>query len=304
MFCCTRQVAEAIVADQGRMRAAMHADALAAGEADPDAGRTVDEIIPAMWFDGDTIVVDQRGVDDDPDAVDRLTVRDDGTYVVMGWSWCWTVVEPGDCDAIIGDLPTPDLQQVYELLTHAPGVRVPNNRLRITSADLTDADPNVVVYRLEHDGQHVADMTADPRSGTRALLPTDVDAETVLRRFADGCRRFGEPMTVPEAINALVHEYDLSRYAARADADDQALLRLLDDDWRIRDVLTMPEPAKPRLPTLREHLGHRPAVAGANRWELWTGRGWNPLGNITAPATRSPQQPKPPATDPSTIADS
>jgi hypothetical protein len=301
VFCCTRQVAEAIVADQGRMRAAMHADALTAGAA--DAEHEVDRSTPAMWFDGDTIVVDQRGIDDDPAAVDRLAVRDDGTYVVMGWSWCWIVVEPGDCDAIVGDLPAPN-RQVYELLTHAAGVRVPNNRLRITSADLTDADPNVVVYRLEHDGQHVADMTADPRSGTRALLPTDVDAETVLRRFADGCRRFGEPMTVPEAINALVHEYDLSRYAARADADDQALLRLLDDDWRIRDVLTMPEPAKPRLPTLREHLGHRPAVAGANRWELWTGRGWNPLGNITAPATRSPQQPKPPATDPSTIADS
>jgi hypothetical protein len=111
-------------------------------------------------------------------------------------------------------------------------------------------------------------------------------------------------MTVPEVINALVHEYDLSRYAARADADEQALLRLLDDDWQIRDVLTMPQPAKPRLPALREHLGHRPAVTGATRWQLWNGRGWYPLGNITAPATRSPQQPTLAATDPPTTADS
>lgn len=118
VFSCTRHVADAIVADQGRMRAALHADALGAGAADPDD--EVDRSTPAMWFDGDTIVVDQRGVDDDPDAIDRLTCRDDGTYVVMGWSWCWTVVEPSDCDAIVGDLPAPDRQQMYELLTHAP----------------------------------------------------------------------------------------------------------------------------------------------------------------------------------------
>ena len=131
-------------------------------------------------------------------------------------------------------------------------------------------------------------MTTDRHTGTRTLLAGD-DAETAIRRFADGCRRFGEPMTVPEVIDALVHEYDLNRYAARADADDQALLRLLDDDWHIRDVITLPNPAKPRLPALREHLRHRPAVADANRWELWTGHGWYPLGTAVTPAP-SPQQ--------------
>lgn len=300
VFSCTRYVAEAIVADQGRMRAAMRADALAAGAADPD--QEVDRTTPAMWFDGDTIVVDHRGVDDDPDAIDRLTARDDGTYVVMGWNWCWTVVEPGDCDAIVGYLPPPHRQQVYESLTHAPGVRVPNNRLRVIAADLADWDEDVVVYHLDHDGQHAADMIADRRAGTRGLLPAGADAETAIRQFADGCRRFGQPMTVPEVIDALVHEYDLRRYAARADADDQALLRLLDDDWRIRDVITLPNPAKPRLPDLREQLRHRPTVAGATRWELWTRRGWYPLGTtITPPPT---PQPPPVATDLSTTADS
>jgi hypothetical protein len=301
VFSCTRPVAEAIVADLGRMRAAMRADALAAGATDPD--HEVDQSTPAMWFDGDTIVVDQRCVDDDPDAFDRLTARDDGTYVVMGWNWCWTVVEPGDCDAIVGYLPAPERQQVYELLTHAPGVRVPNNRLRVIAADLADWDTDVVVYHLDHDGQHAADMTADRRAGTRGLLPAGADAETAIHRFADGCRRFGQPMTVPEVIDALVHEYDFSRYAARADADDQALLRLLDDDWRIRDVITLPNPAKPRLPALREQLRRRSAVAGATRWELWTGRGWYPLGTAITP-TPTPQQPTPAATDPSTTADS
>lgn len=181
-------------------------------------------------------------------------------------------------------------------------MRVLNNRLRVTSADLADSDPDIVIYRLEHDGQHAADVTVEPRARTRVLVPTDPAAEAAIRQFADGCRRFGTPMTVPDVIDALVHEYDLTRYAADADADDLALLRLLDDDWRIRDVLRLPKPPRPRLPALREQLRRRPAVAGANRWELWTGRAWYPLGTTITPAPTRQQQPAP--TDPCTTADS
>ncbi len=92
VFTCTRQVAEAIVADQGWMRADLHARESARGQSETEAAASVDASMCAMWFDGDTIVVDQRAVDQDPDSIDRITARADGSRVVMGWNWCWTVV--------------------------------------------------------------------------------------------------------------------------------------------------------------------------------------------------------------------
>ena len=282
VFTCTRAVAEAIAADQGRTRADLHASEVARGLSDTDAAASVDTSMAQMWFDGDSLIVDQRTVDQDPDSIDRVTARDDGTWVVMGWNWCWTVVEPGYCDTVIGDLPAPGDQQVYVRLAHVPGVRVPHDRFRVADSALVDGNPQLVAYGLAADGEPVGHVVTDRRIGTREVRSTDPDAEAMIRAFAEQCRRFGEPMSVPQVIDALIQEYDLSQYARRADADGNALVRLLDADGRVRDVqmLTLPHRARPQA--LRD-LVHRTGIPGGVTWELWTGRGW--LHFTNAPST-------------------
>jgi hypothetical protein len=282
VFTCTRAVAEAIAADQGRMRADLHAWEVARGLSETDAAAGVDASMAQMWFDGDTLIVDQRTVDQDPDSIDRITARDDGTWVVMGWNWCWTLVEPGDCDTVIGDLPMPDSQQVYVALTHVPAVRVPHDRFRVADSTLVDGNPQLVAYGLADDGEPVGQVVVDRRIGAREVRSADPDAEAMIRAFAEQCRRFGEPMSVPEVIDALIQEYDLGEYARRADADGYALVRLLDADGHVRHVRMLTIQRRARLQALRE-LVHRTGIPGGVTWELWTGRGW--LHFTNAPST-------------------
>ncbi|MBU8857756.1 MULTISPECIES: DUF4314 domain-containing protein [unclassified Micromonospora] len=107
VFRCTRQVAEAIVADQQTHRDRYRRHLLDGGATDSDADRQVDESLGRMWFDGDVIVADDSRVQGDPDAVDRISPDADGQYVVMGWNWTWQAVHPYDCDRIAGTIPDP-----------------------------------------------------------------------------------------------------------------------------------------------------------------------------------------------------
>ena len=65
----------------------------------------------------EAIVADQRGLYDDPEAIERIEPDAQGLYVVMGWNWCWLPVDPADCDRIVGDLPAPGQQQQFAQLT-------------------------------------------------------------------------------------------------------------------------------------------------------------------------------------------
>ncbi|MFG1952457.1 DUF4314 domain-containing protein [Micromonospora sp. NPDC048830] len=107
VFTCTREVAEAIVADQADARDRCRRYLAAEGTADADLDRMVDQSMGRMWFDGDVIVADDTRVQDDPDAIDRMTPNADGHYTVMGWSWTWLPVHPYDCDRIAGTIPDP-----------------------------------------------------------------------------------------------------------------------------------------------------------------------------------------------------
>ncbi|MEU0962606.1 DUF4314 domain-containing protein [Micromonospora aurantiaca] len=108
VFSCTRDVAEAIVADQQRHRDQYRDSLREQGVPADDLDRRVDEALADLSFDGDVIVADQRALSDDPDAIERITADGDGRYVVMGRSWCWEAVDPYACDRIIGDLPDTD----------------------------------------------------------------------------------------------------------------------------------------------------------------------------------------------------
>ncbi|MFI5951884.1 DUF4314 domain-containing protein [Micromonospora chalcea] len=108
VFSCTRDVAEAIVADQQRHRDRYRDRLREQGVPAGDLDRQVDEALADLSFDGDVIVADQRALSGDPDAIDRITADGDGRYVVMGRSWCWEAVDPYACDRIVGDLPDAD----------------------------------------------------------------------------------------------------------------------------------------------------------------------------------------------------
>ncbi|MBQ1050825.1 DUF4314 domain-containing protein [Micromonospora sp. C51] len=107
VFACTRDVAEAIVADQQRHRDQYRHRLREQGVPADDLDRQVDTALADLSFDGDVIVADQRALSDDPQAINRITPNGDGRYVVMGRSWCWEAVDPYACDRIVGDLPDP-----------------------------------------------------------------------------------------------------------------------------------------------------------------------------------------------------
>jgi hypothetical protein len=104
VFTCTRPVAEAIVADEQAKRAAVQAALQAAGAPDAAAGRQVNDAMPNLSFDADTIVIDERALTGDPDSVVRIAPDANSRYEV-GWSWGWHLVRPSSCHRVVGDLP-------------------------------------------------------------------------------------------------------------------------------------------------------------------------------------------------------
>jgi hypothetical protein len=108
VFTCTREVAEAIVADHHDHRERYRRDLRDRGVSGEQLDRQVDQSLAVLRFDGDTIVADQRAVQDDPDAIARIEPDDCGRYTVMGRSWTWQAVDPYDCDRIVGNLPAAD----------------------------------------------------------------------------------------------------------------------------------------------------------------------------------------------------
>ncbi|WP_326564433.1 DUF4314 domain-containing protein [Micromonospora peucetia] len=119
VFSCTREVAEAIVADQQRHRDRYRHRLREQGVPADDLDRRVDSELADLSFDGDVIVADQRALSDGPEAIERIPPDGDGRYMVMGRSWCWEAVDPYACDRIVGDLPEPDQAQAGPRPGHA-----------------------------------------------------------------------------------------------------------------------------------------------------------------------------------------
>jgi hypothetical protein len=129
VWSCTREVAEAVVADQHQARAAHRAQAAADGPDGPDLDEAVDETLPELSFDGDTIVYRNRLQEEtrfDPDEA--------GEYVICGWMWTWQAVDPADCRRIVGTIPADGDHQRWVQLPHTE-LRVPHDRLRVTSLE-------------------------------------------------------------------------------------------------------------------------------------------------------------------------
>ncbi|MGW3607936.1 DUF4314 domain-containing protein [Micromonospora sp. NPDC005161] len=110
VFTCTRQVAEAIVADQQAARDRYRQHLADQGVTGSDLDDLVDESMARMRFDGDVIDVDESRVHYDPEAVQRIAPNADGEYIVMGWAWTWVPMHPYDCDRLAGDISDPSEQ--------------------------------------------------------------------------------------------------------------------------------------------------------------------------------------------------
>jgi hypothetical protein len=288
VFTCTRQVAEAIVADQHHCRESYRQHLRARGVAGEELDRQVNASMASLAFDGDTIVADQRGVYDDPEAIERIAPDDEGRYVVMGWSWCWEAVDPADCDRIVGDLPAAGEQQQFVVLAHTPWMRVPHDRLTVTSVHYEPADLDSFTAVLALDGQPVATIEHDGDSGATVLRsPKPPFGEQDMQRYVTGCRYRGEPVGEQRVLRALVDEHEAERAVADAQEAGHMPVRLLDDDGL---TLTLHRVRSARLgwddlTRLGRHLAAtHPHPRGA-QWQIWTGTAWHTLPHTTAAAT-------------------
>jgi hypothetical protein len=109
VFACDRPVLEQIVADRAADREADRDSRLSP----VDQERELDLRWGRTSFDGEVLVVDQRIMQGDPEAIERGTARADGRWSVRPMNLCWDAVDPARCDRIIGDLPAAGQEQAW-----------------------------------------------------------------------------------------------------------------------------------------------------------------------------------------------
>ncbi len=285
VFRCTREVAEAIVADQQQHRLQYRESLRGEGASEPDLDRMVDEAYTSLAFDGDTVVADQRVMYGDPEAIERITPDADGRYVVMGWNWCWEAIDPADCDRIVGQLPPRGAHQEFVMLTHTPDVRMPHDRVRVVSLQQMDTH-NGVAYtaQLALDGQIVGTITNNGNGGATEYYALNSSPFNWrhLATFAQGCRRRGQTMSEEQVLDALIDEFDLDQIVRHAAADDATVVRLLDEHGYQLDLLTArptPSFAAQRTGLARRLLAEHRHPKGVE-WVIWSGRGWRYLTRV------------------------
>lgn len=288
---CTREVAEAVVADQQRLRDAERARLAELGTTDTDLDHAVDECAPPLWFDGDDLVLDETVLYGEP-SVDRQSPGPDGRYCPMGFHWTWTVVDPADCDRIAGVLPARGEHREYVLATHQP-LRMPHDRLAVTAVH-RPGDGTASTAALFLDGQPAGTIT-HTRPGATVFQPAGPEFDHAdLERFVSACRWRGRPVTTPEVLKALTAEYEITtRIATAAEGTMPVLLR--DGDEHPVSTAYRADPAR---------LAGRPApdlaaeltAAAADQhpdlsqfvWQVWTGRRWRLIGIVDVPRDGTP----------------
>jgi hypothetical protein len=290
VFTCTRQVAEAIVADQQLQRDQYRQALTDQGVPDGELQTRVDQSMSKLTFDGDTIVADQRGLYDDPEAIECIEPDAQGLYVVMGWNWCWEAVDPADCDRIVGDLPAPGQQQQFAQLTHTPGMRLPHDRLRVrVLGQWAGATGLAFTAAVTLDGVPVATIH-DHGDGTGIQLDADGSGWAGMAEYLAGCRLYGAPVDQRRLLVALVDEHYLSGATAQAHAEGATLVRLVDDAGNTRALRPVEPPRGwPARQELARALARESAGLGwPGCWQLWGGTGWTHLVAVG-------EQPDPPA---------
>jgi hypothetical protein len=287
VFTCTRAVAEQIVAEQAAQRDAERAALQAAGmRRRADLNREIDQRWARLWFDGDVLVVDERGQQRDSHAITRTAADLDGQYTVLGGDWCWDAVDPMNCDQIIGELPAAGQEQAWTLLRHTPGLRVPHDRLRVTDVQRrTTHNGEAFTGLLTLDSRFAGTVQQDGNGGpTEMYSPDNLFGWRGMTAYLAGSRLNDQPIGEDRLLDALVAEAELGQHVSRL-ATGSTVARLIDDAGHTREL--RPVAPSPRdfteLPALNATLAADPASeTPGTRWEMWTGSRWLDLRTFAA----------------------
>ncbi len=293
VFRCTREVAEAIVADQNRMREAERARLAAAGITGRELQQRVDEAVAPMCFDGDDLVCDETAIHGDG-AADRHSPGEDGRYCVQGFNWCWIAVDPAVCDQIAGVLPELGRHREFVYATHEP-LRMPHDRLTVASINYLQTHRGVAYTAVLHlDGQLVGTIENTGCGGMTTFEPaTATFGLPQLIEFAAACRWRGQPVPEDQVLEALITEYETNLQITDAEAAGRALIMLRDGDGHVVATdysLDRNQPHKPNLRDLARQLTESEAAKYPYLtqlvWEIWTGTRWQLMDIVDLP--RSP----------------
>lgn len=295
VWSCTKDVAEAVVADQQRLQKTERLRARRGGATRRQSRKHLDQTLPYLYFDGDDVVVDER----DQDGRSRVCPDTDGQYVINGWAWTWTAVEPADCDSIAGQIPPYGRHQVYEILPHT-GLQVPHRRIAITAPASPHPAHHPAIAELTLDGRPAATIhQATLRAYTVPRPNTDQFTTADWFAYVEACRDRGQPVGEERVIDALLVEAHTEHVIAEADAMFRrgllgrrpTVYRLVDHDQR--PIITFADAPLPADATARSRLAEqlsshdaaRRSHPDALRWQYWSGRHWQHLAYVPTPPT-------------------
>ncbi|GIJ49385.1 hypothetical protein Val02_62710 [Virgisporangium aliadipatigenens] len=247
----------------------------------------MDERFPPLWFDGDDLVCDETVLYGEP-AIGRQSPRRDGRYCPMGFRWTWSIVDPADCDRIVGDLPARGEHREYVLATLQP-LRMPHDRLAVTALTRI-GDGTAYTAALCLDGQPVGTI-ARTHDRTTVFRPAGLGfGLPELERFVAACRWRGREVTTPEVLEALKTEYEIAARSAAAAAQGTMPVLLRDDDEHPVSTAYRVDTAR-----LADHPAHELAAqltaAAADQhphlehfvWQVWTRGRWRLIGIVDVP---------------------
>jgi hypothetical protein len=205
-FECTREVAEAIVADQQQSHDPLGEHPASQDSTGAEPTPPAAESMTTLAFDGDAILVDDRSHHGDPDAVLRVEPDEAGSYPV-GWGWTWTAVDPADCDRIVGQIPPPGRHQQFATLVHTPDLRLPHDRIAVSSLQQLPTHNGVAfVADLTLDGQFAGRIENDGNGGPTTYygLNSSPFNWRHLHEYVQACRHRGQPVSEEFVLDALV----------------------------------------------------------------------------------------------------
>lgn len=286
---CTREVAEAVAADQERMREQEQARLAEDGLTGDDLDQHVDEHLARVYFDGDELVLDETAQHGEP-SFERQGPGRDGRYCPMGFSWTWQVVRPEWCDRIAGELPAFGQHREYVLATHQP-LRMPHERIRVIALDESTTDYGTTsTATLAVDDEPVGVVWQRP--GQPAQFRSDGPGfrERDLDDFVAACRWRSRDTDTDTVLRALVSEYKATAHIAAAARHGMAAVIMRDGDDHIVGTEIFLEP-RPFAPGDRQALadmftGREQALRPEQNqfvWQIWDGRRWQMLGIVDVP---------------------